>query len=253
ETLGIVGKRMPWKDCEDVHLIRLSLREADSAKRDVTLCGSKELAALEKWDQRRAPWNIAYYFLEGTSTSGSAGCDVKTVVRKHHSKHLPVIDHGFAQLGAEEDESNGAFEDRMSTLFEWVGLASIGSERLSSVDRCDPYIAVYTPPERSEVGDVTAIRVQGLISPRFAKSIIDTVCSPNAPNVKFVAVTASCIPTSPVTYLPDRGSQRPPPRFPRADSTHTWTVIYRREPGEPGASGSWAIAESVGGRDKRWG
>ncbi|KAH9913949.1 uncharacterized protein BXZ73DRAFT_55236, partial [Epithele typhae] len=120
-------------------------------------------------------------------------------------------------------------------------------------DRCDSYIAVYTPPERSEVGDVTTIRVQGLISPRFVKSVIDTVCSPNAPNVKFVAVTASCIPTSPVTYLPDRGSQGPPPRLPRADSTHTWTIIHQHEPGEPGASGSWAMAESVGRWDKRWG
>lgn len=140
--------------------------------------------------------------------------------------------------------------------------------RVSANDRCDPYIAVYTPPEPSRLGDITAIRWNGFIPSSFVQKVLEsisyvswtmlssdsqvahTICrSPNLPSPSFVAVTAQCIGTSPVSYLPADPSKAPPLRAPRPEAEDTWSLLYVKED----AGSAWVLAESVGQWDKRWG
>ena len=46
---------------------------------------------------------------------------------------------------------------------------------LSATDRCDPYVAVYTPPEPSRVAELTTMRWRGLIPPSFVQALLDAV------------------------------------------------------------------------------
>jgi ribonuclease P/MRP protein subunit RPP40 len=91
------------------------------------------------------------------------------------------------------------WEDEMCALFEWVGMAGLGSQRyvshgfqlyltntpshfdpdgrLQANDRADAYVAVYEPPQSwmATVADVTRLRWRGFLGPDFVQSVIDAV------------------------------------------------------------------------------
>lgn len=140
--------------------------------------------------------------------------------------------------------------------------------RISANDRCDPYIAVYASPEPSHLSAITAIRWNGFIPSNFVQKILESISyvprtafsptsrvayascrSPNLPPPSFVAVTAQCIGTSPVSYLPADPNKAPPLRAPRPEAEDTWSLLYVKED----AGSAWVLAESVGQWDKRWG
>jgi ribonuclease P/MRP protein subunit RPP40 len=63
-------------------------------------------------------------------------------------------------------------EDTMN-LFEWVGMVSLGAQRLQAHDQVNPFVAVYEPPAPSRIGDVTHLSWRGLLLPEFVQSIVD--------------------------------------------------------------------------------
>lgn len=99
----------------------------------------------------------------------------------------------------------------------------------------------------------------------FRSSLSQTADPPSS----FISITAHAFSTSPVTYIPpgaDSGTGREAPlRVPRNAAEHCWSLIL-----VPGSStvggegkvtvqdneirqGSWAMAETVGKWDMRWG
>ncbi|KAI0675796.1 ribonuclease P 40kDa subunit-domain-containing protein [Trametes maxima] len=255
EVLGLVGEPLPWKEHADEHVIRISLRASRRQAEGFKAChayGSKEADAILRWDTKRGPWRIVYYY-SGTDNPPLKGIrsELKQSIRKRDNVHIPNLEDASTLVRhGRTDEETDAWGEGMSSLFEWIGMAGLGSPRISANDRCDPYIAVYAPPEPSYIGNLTCMRWSGLIPSAFVQEIIDQILSPNlASQGPFIAATAQCIGTSPVSYLLPDTSRTPPLRLPREDAGDTWSFVYARKDGERW----WALAESVGKYDKRWG
>ncbi|KAI0629344.1 ribonuclease P 40kDa subunit-domain-containing protein, partial [Trametes polyzona] len=255
ETLGLVGEPLPWKERADTHVIRISLRSArppGSEGYNTLAYGVTEAVAIRSWDSRRGPWNISFY-LDNTNDAtmpGGTRHEVLTTVTRRLNVHVPDIQRGiFIHNPGKGGDTTDDWEESASALFEWVGMASLGSPRLSVNDQCDPYIAVYHPPEPSRVGDLISIRYTGFVPSIFVEQIFETLSSPNVVCPSFVALTGQCILSSPVTYLPTDPTKAPPLRAPRADSEDTWSLVYSQDD----AGSRWIMAESTGQWDKRWG
>ncbi|OJT11654.1 hypothetical protein TRAPUB_11827 [Trametes pubescens] len=221
ETLGLVGEVLPWKEHAETHVFHISLRgsrpPADSMKTWLAY-GPKEAAAIRRWDSRRGAWKVLYQCDRvDVLMSGGIRHEVTRTTRKMDGVRIPDIrrDVILHQGGGAADE----WEENISTLFEWAGMASLGSPRVSANDRCDPYIAVYTPPEPSRLGDITAIRWNGFIPSSFVQKVLESI------------------------------SKAPPLRAPRPEAEDTWSLLYVKED----AGSAWVLAESVGQWDKRWG
>ncbi|KAI0642231.1 ribonuclease P 40kDa subunit-domain-containing protein [Trametes meyenii] len=255
EILGVVGEPLPWKGHGDKHAIRISLRaarpKAQSTKTWLAY-GVKEENVIREWDTKRGPWKIFYHCVGAENMPpNNIRSELKISVQKRDNVYIPHLEDKsmLVRCGRTEEETD-AWGESMSSLFEWVGMACLGSPRISVNDRCDPYIAVYTPPEPSSIGSLTCMRWSGLIPPSFVRDIMDQISSINlASPPPFIAVTAQCIGTSPVSYLPPDTSKAPPLRLPREDAEDTWSLVYARDDGERW----WVLAESVGQYDKRWG
>ena len=69
----------------------------------------------------------------------------------------------------------------------------------------------------------------------------------------FVAITAHSCSTSPVTYIPSSGPRTDgPTRLARADGEDTWCLFATPSAGEP-QNVDFALVESLGQYDTRWG
>ncbi|EGF84025.1 hypothetical protein BATDEDRAFT_21684 [Batrachochytrium dendrobatidis JAM81] len=69
---------------------------------------------------------------------------------------------------SDDDSSRIAIE-----LLEWVGMASIRSQRLSATDSVDSFIAMVGLYEPSVLGDLVMITYKGFIPPLFISRIVD--------------------------------------------------------------------------------
>ena len=107
--------------------------------------GPKEAAALERWDKNRGKWKIQY-FLDGSMNvsglrypcmlmPGSADYDlpsdsmsrpVEKTIRKAANVHIPDLER--QRLSFDSCDQEG-WEEPTSSLFEWVGMAVLGSPR----------------------------------------------------------------------------------------------------------------------------
>ncbi|KAI0372624.1 hypothetical protein BV20DRAFT_963655 [Pilatotrama ljubarskyi] len=255
ECLGLVGETLPWKERSDAHVLHVSLRRSrpssESMKKWLAY-GSKEAGAVRRWDTKTGPWKILYHCDSAVDEMpfGSTLHQLSRTAARRENVYMPHPQRNIivSQCGQHGDAAED-WEESVSSLFEWIGLACLGSPRLSANDRCDPYVAVYTPPELSRVGNISTIRWSGFIPSAFTRMVLDSISSPNLPSPSFVAVTGQSVGTSPVTYLPGEPSKPPPLRAPRADAEDTWSLVYARDTGEAW----WVLAESVGQWDKRWG
>ncbi|KAF8075128.1 ribonuclease P 40kDa subunit-domain-containing protein [Lyophyllum atratum] len=299
ERLGLVGKKLPFKGHKEYHVIRLPLRKnaesvANRARRNEAL---KAWDARREGEGLRA-WNVVYCSTGTCSPTSRAIAisdthpssypsdstlpesafavtqirDVQCQLTKINDVHIPIpslrphpsTSHPRTsdEHGAAEREDTEDWNTEMAALFEWVGMAALGSQRLKANDRVDPYVALYECPFPSYVGDVTHLRWTGFLGPDFVQSIIDIALytlpttAPEAEKRPFVAITAHACSASPVSYVPPpsarSGSGDGPVRLARADGEDTWCLLAM-----PGSADSqtvdWSIVESLGQYDTRWG
>ncbi|KAJ7781979.1 ribonuclease P 40kDa subunit-domain-containing protein [Mycena maculata] len=264
QTLGPTGKKLPFKAHAEKHTVALPLvPNPESVSNQAKTPWDAALAA---WDQRRAqagegPWSVLYCANDERATARFANdnkhgelvrrvrCDVRTA----QNVRVPVVSLP-ARPNADID-AGGAVEDweaDMGSLFEWMGLAGLGAQRLHANDRVDPYVAVYDSPAPSVVGDVTHLRWRGFLSPVFVQSVIDAVVSSTS-SPQFVSITSHAFPAAPVSYIPQTKDGKPaaksPPRVPNPDGEDAWCMIVARQVD----STRWCFAESIGPLDTRWG
>ncbi|KAJ7603419.1 ribonuclease P 40kDa subunit-domain-containing protein [Roridomyces roridus] len=255
QTLGLTGKKMPFKAHKEKHTVSIPLQpNAESA----TNRGKRD-TALAAWDRRRVeagvgPWSVIYSAndegrVAGENQHAELVQRVKCEVRASQSVRIPVVSLSTrpSDLEAAED-----WDTDMGALFEWAGLAGLGSQRLNSFDRPDAYVAVYEPPEPSVLGDVTHLRWRGLLCPDFVQSVINAVVSGSGVS-QFASITSHAFPMTPVSYIPIGKDGTPsassPARVPSPDAEDSWCVILVREGGKT----KWCKAESIGPLDARWG
>ncbi|KAG6811887.1 hypothetical protein H0H92_005413 [Tricholoma furcatifolium] len=192
-------------------------------------------------------------------------CDVQCKTTKTSDVHIPIPSlrqHPNSTTHSNEDDLEDWNAD-MAALFEWVGMANLSSQRLRANDRVDPYVAVYEHPAPSYVGSMTHLRWTGLIGPGFLQSVVDTALtslktrsddvSLQGPKL-FIAVTAHACSTSPVTYISSSAStvMDGPARLARADGEDAWSLIVTPSPTELQTI-DWALVETLGQYDARWG
>ncbi|KAJ7281382.1 ribonuclease P 40kDa subunit-domain-containing protein [Mycena rebaudengoi] len=245
QTLGLTGKKLPFKGHTE-HTIALALHPAaDSAANR-----SKRNAALKAWDRRRAAgWTVLYCAKDpGETARFAAENGHANLVRNVSCQATSSVAMRVPQvtLPARPADADAAedWEVDMEGLFEWVGMACLGAQRLQANDRVDAYVAVYEPPEPSMVGEITHLRWRGFLGPDFVQSVIDVACTTPS---EFVSITSHAFPTSPVSYIPirDPPSLSSPARASRIDGEDTWSLLV--------ASKRWCLAESIGPLDTRWG
>jgi len=183
--------------------------------------------------------------------------------------HIPIPDLSPLQDGGGDDDDADDVEDwneHISDLYEWVGMACFGAQRLHANDRVDPYVAVYTPPEPSHVGTITHIRWRGLLHPSFVQAVWKTVLDRMPPNrfeerLSLVAITSHSIPVSPVVYIPSTSFDHSAPlRLGREDALDTLSIIFTGAGGtenddvrSDGMKVRWCSVECIGQWDMRWG
>ncbi|KAJ7879968.1 ribonuclease P 40kDa subunit-domain-containing protein [Mycena olivaceomarginata] len=256
QTLGITGQKLPFKSHSSEHTVSLPLQpSADSLKNR-----QKRDAALKAWDLRRrqagdAPWTVLYCANDVSVTAQFAASNghtervraVKCQTTSSRSVRVPMVTLPARPPAADPDAVED-WEDEMCALFEWVGMAGLGSQRLQANDRADAYVAVYEPPQSwmATVADVTRLRWRGFLGPDFVQSVIDAVLS--VPSAQFVAITSHAIPTAPVSYIPPgKDGLKTPARVPSADGEDSWSLLVALQ------AKRWCLAESIGPLDTRWG
>ncbi|KAG6840569.1 hypothetical protein C0991_005758 [Blastosporella zonata] len=276
ERVGLVGKRLPFKAHKDYFVIRLPLQKNAESAANI----ARRNEVLKAWDARRerdglGAWNVVYCSndpsLPEPAFAELQACDVVCQGTKSDDVHIPSLSlrrrpsagasASDGQTPTTDDDDIEDWDAEMATLFEWIGMASLGSQRLRANDRVDPYAALYECPSPSYVGSVRHLRWSGFIGPTFLQSVVDlalaSVKSPRTndttPEVKpFVAITAHKCAASPVSYIsPSSSPQDRPARLPRADGEDTWCLFAT--PGAESRSIDWALVESLGQYDTRWG
>ncbi|TDL26716.1 hypothetical protein BD410DRAFT_531915 [Rickenella mellea] len=210
EILGIVGAVMGnHKKSEYFHV------QVDSRDRSAKVF-ERSKQAIERWEKQRFQnghngWDAIYHttkpaalpFQRVEHTSHSAVCELtvlndinipKTSIESPPKMHKPPqpIDKDMLQ----------DWNDSVSALFEWVGMACLGSQRLKANDSVDPYVGIYETPSPSRVGTLKHLRWRGLLPPAFAQMIIKAISNSDSQTSDFVAITMNMFTSSPVTYIP---------------------------------------------------
>jgi len=228
--------------------------------------------ALEDWDRRRqqdglGKWDVICYSpsIDKNTLDEPSFHEIKSQIRKSSPIHIPILSLPTRPVAPNTDDIED-WNEHMNSLFEWVGMACLGAQRLEITDRVDPYVAVYSPPSPSRTGTITHIRWKGLLSHTFVQSVINTamtsLAGSSAGLPSFVSITANKFLTSPVSYIPPNMGKDSPMRAPRDEAEDTWSLILsfdrdnsvettREDTGTK--DGSWAMIESVGKWDMRWG
>ncbi|KAG2011884.1 hypothetical protein CC2G_011952 [Coprinopsis cinerea AmutBmut pab1-1] len=276
ESLGIVGKPLPFKGRSDQHVIQIPLRKSAV---ESTKAYAKTKASSEAWEERRAAqervegWEVVYCsrdhdrIPELSTTKDAEVRQVRCKKRESTDVYIPSSSLGARPtLAGSKGKKPASYEDEIEDwnrdlmdLFEWAGLAALNSPRISARDRADPYIAVYEPPQPSSVGNVTHLCWRGLLAPTFVHTIIEQTCksiesqASTAQKPIFAFITVHGVTTIPISYLSPGGEGKEAQAFvrlPRQDTEDTWSLLVNAT---PSGGVSWTLLECIGQWDTRWG
>ncbi|KAJ3495714.1 hypothetical protein NLJ89_g10584 [Agrocybe chaxingu] len=289
QRLGLVGQKLPFKTHSERHVFDIPLKKnALSAT-----VRAKQKASLELWDKIRQDgarntgntggaelWDTLYCSRDqATPPEGPfqgrqvhrALCQKKELLDVHipalnlQSPPQPPSSKVESKQKLDHAEALEDWSRRVQNLFEWVGMAALGAQRLDANDRVDPYVALYEPPISSRVGNVTYLQWRGLLSPHFVQQILNAVISTlqttSSPCPNFASITCHALTSSPVSYIPyttaETGALKAPThvpaKLPRAEGEDTWSLLFERPTDGSENVVRWCLAESLGQWDARWG
>ncbi|KAI6113002.1 ribonuclease P 40kDa subunit-domain-containing protein [Pisolithus sp. B1] len=247
ERLGLVGKKLPFKGCQELHAIKIPLRQNVES----VAVRARQRTAIKTWDELRTQrglgkWEIAYVG-EGSVIPLPQVVHVRPQVSRYADVFIPVP--GIVP-GKETNPED--WRERASEVFEWAGMACLGAQRLKANDRVDPYVAVYEVPAPSRVGNLTHVRWRGTMDSAFVQSVLTTVVSlvtacPSGDD-SLISLTVHSNPTASVSYITSTGlaeMKDPPSRVPRSDGEDTLCLILTND--------TWISGQSIGKWDARWG
>ncbi|KAI6041327.1 ribonuclease P 40kDa subunit-domain-containing protein [Pisolithus marmoratus] len=247
QRLGLVGKKLPFKGCQELHAIKIPLRQNIES----IAMRSRQLTAIKTWDELRAQrglgkWEITFIGGGPATKPSPEAINVRPQVLRYVDMFVPVPGTIIGKEMNPED-----WEERASEIFEWAGMACLGAQRLKANDRVDPYVAVYEVPTPSRVGSLTHIRWRGTMASTFVQSVLTTAMSlvtacPSGDN-SLISLTMHCDPTAPVSYITPGLTEMDdtPLRVPRSDGEDTLCLIL--------TNNTWISGQSTGKWDARWG
>ncbi|KAF8639048.1 hypothetical protein AX17_001771 [Amanita inopinata Kibby_2008] len=283
QRMGIMGKTLPFKIAKDERVVQISLRRGADTPANI----ARRNAALDAWEKRlkevrgTAKWHVSYCSKDpGTvlhplpvTDAAIHGIEIHQMTCRA-GKLRDVCIPDAVELkpfptgdGVDVTDNGEDWNAYMHALFEWVGMACLGSQRLNCNNRVDPYIALYEPPSPSKRGNLTHMRWQGLMPPSFVQLIIDTVLSflkstglgEHEP-VPFVSISAHAITNTPLSYINPKNPSAVPGgaealRVPRQDGEDTWCLFatYDARTTSKENTADWVLVESLDKLDSRWG
>ncbi|THV02506.1 hypothetical protein K435DRAFT_344394 [Dendrothele bispora CBS 962.96] len=262
------------------------------ARRDVSI---------KRWDMQRAQmnngslssvmdsptWNVLFSSgtnesaqilsdkIKESSSSSTSDSESKpkvedTVLRKKFlaDVHIPVVQLSSYPSRQSQSKNSEEYEDLledwehdMEALFEWIGLAGFGSQRLKANDCTDSYVSSYEVPSRSVIGTVTHLQWTGFLESSFVQSVIDTLTrniSSSSNTSQFASITGHTCSWSPISYIPPNLQEVPPDnmRSPMRDPTmeveDTWCLVMTCREQDATSNLSkcqWALARNSGRHD----
>jgi Ribonuclease P 40kDa (Rpp40) subunit len=83
---------------------------------------------------------------------------------------IPLVDQ-FAVTSFGRGQDDDSRESALK-LYEWIGMVSIGADRLRVSDSVDPFICIYDQIEPSKVGSCYVTKIEGFISPHLVETVI---------------------------------------------------------------------------------
>ncbi|THH15229.1 hypothetical protein EW146_g5215 [Bondarzewia mesenterica] len=292
EGLGMHGKKVHdvFKGCEEQYQCSIKFDHVSTSK-------MPERDALARWDRIResagqGQWEFSFCAdtpdITGDpfSPSQTKKHEVEPTVRRLSDVRIPTPDLSprpeshqksvkkrkiSTDLHGNENH-NDALDDwmeQMTSLFEWVGMAALGSQRLLANDNVDPYVAVYSAPESSTVGDVSYMRWQGFLDSDFVMSILECAilsASPSSSRKTLCTISSTSSPKPFVAFIAHGTPYAPRSSsmlVPRTDGEDTWSVVLMpdqvtgnaHDEGEAYTErrGRWAMVESIGRWNARFG
>ncbi|KAI0057440.1 hypothetical protein BV25DRAFT_1863361 [Artomyces pyxidatus] len=265
ESLGLQGSKLAdvFTGCSAQYSLSLGLYSKNGNTRSPAFIRD----ALAKWDRTRAeagqgPWDFAFYLSSPENATGPFSPSLATphtvapVIRKFSNVHIPTPTllprpqvpragrprHDGMDVDEDPESALEDWNEDMGELFEWLGMANMGAQRLQANDRVDPYVAVYTPPQPSMVGEITHIRWRGLLPPSLVQKIVGTAVSHSA-NSSTPTPSASARPFIGLTVHGTSHAPVPTPhRIPRPEGEDTVALILAPEEGL-----GEAVVKAVGG------
>ncbi|KIM44470.1 hypothetical protein M413DRAFT_67558 [Hebeloma cylindrosporum] len=294
QRLGLMGQKLPFKNHSERHVIDIPLRKNSQPPAIQT----RQKTSLENWDKRREEqlgtegglWDVAYcvgvahrFLLDYAALPHGVFQELRVLpvqcrISERKDVHVPIpglsprpepVPLGSNRVSVDGDEGLVDWDDRVQNLFEWIGMACLGAQRLYANDRVNPYVALYEHPTPSRVDDITHLQWKGLLHPAFVGKVLDTVMYvalssqfESSISFPFVGITSHALTTSPISYIPYTTTTtlsgtfqipgRVPAHLPRVGGEDSWSLILERDESQ-GPGMRWCLGESLGQWDARWG
>lgn len=200
--------------------------------KDKTTLAVRARESLKKWDSRReaageAGWQV---LLSSDLSSSAAVPDKKHIItsRLKSVQDINVPSHVLPLIKSDNTK------EEVADLFEWFGLACLGSQRLQVQDAVNHYAAVYNPPINSSQGTIHHLQWTGFLSPSFVRSILEDIL-PNCTGLRGISALSF---DSPISYIASTGTTRA--------GGNSWTLIASENShGSTSKEVHWLLAEDV--------
>ncbi|KAI0255947.1 ribonuclease P 40kDa subunit-domain-containing protein [Lactifluus subvellereus] len=264
EALGLPGAKFSsyMSGAPEQYLINVSLNTPSANVRSHDFI----LSSFTRWDRSReesgeGQWDFAFHVStpdQGTgplSPSHAQRHEVKPVVRKLQNVHIPTSTlpphphptstgrSGLRKSAGVTSETDADDDDALQDWNEKAGvfiivemIVRIEVFQIASNDRVDPYVAVYSAPAPSTIGDMLHTKWNGLLTPEFVQRIVDTAIHVGTSSgVSLIGLTIHGSTEVPVLT---------PHRVPRSEGEDTVSVILT-----PGGVGDAMINASASGEN----
>ncbi|KAF9052317.1 hypothetical protein BDZ89DRAFT_1056675 [Hymenopellis radicata] len=236
EALGLTGQKVVLghgkkHPMEERHVISIPLHghtESPASRRRLE-------DALKTFDAKEKSWTVLCTaedaaVLENEILSNRSVQPVTCTKTVLHDVHTLKMD----KLPSKGDED---WEEDINSLFEWVGLVGIGSQRLSVTDSTDPFICLYEPPASCRPCNVTRLRWRGFLGPAFVQTVIDTIVNLKSESSDdFASITCHGYDMNPVPHLPKSVF--------KSSNTGPFTPLVNPLKGENDIWSIWVLASS---------
>ncbi|KAF8507967.1 ribonuclease P 40kDa subunit-domain-containing protein [Hysterangium stoloniferum] len=172
ERLGISGgTRIAALGHKISFLIKLDLRDTSSS------LAMRSRECLTQWDSRREDAGEGLWEVLLSTDSSFTAADLGTKVTVNPEYH--TISHAHIPPSVlpfiKSDKPDNA--EATAELFEWLGLACLGSQCLDINGAVNSYTASYDPPQGSTIGTIYHIRWLGFLSPAFVSLVVNEILS----------------------------------------------------------------------------
>ncbi|KAJ2803684.1 hypothetical protein H4R20_002795 [Coemansia guatemalensis] len=172
ETLGLTGRQAKFpfqRNSRFIVEIDLTASCMDPSKKYFQRIRSR----LDDVLGEPVEFDIGYYDAKTGSSlvfdlPGACTHQAELVVRKVPGVLVPCISEKFLDVNRQSED----WVEQAQELFEWIGLASNGSQAIVS-DATDSSVCAYSVPEPNTTADLELATISGLLSPKSILSVVE--------------------------------------------------------------------------------